>query len=77
MSKIKSCNYSLEAPDEERYHSKHVEQSRNSGIINCPTQLHLVGHFYKICIMMHGSMNVNFKVFSSSYVEHIYTSHNK
>jgi len=24
------------------------------------TQLHLVGHFYKICIMMHGSMNVKF-----------------
>ena len=23
-------------------------KSRNSGIINCPTQLHLVGHFYKI-----------------------------
>jgi len=21
-------------------------------MINCPTQLHLVGHFYKICIMM-------------------------
>jgi hypothetical protein len=37
---------------------KHVEQSRNNGIINCPTQLHLVGHFYKICIMMHGSINV-------------------
>ena len=29
-------------------------------MINCPTQLHLVGHFYKICIMMHGSMNVKF-----------------
>ena len=26
--------------------------------MNCPTQLHLVGHSYKICIMMHGSMNV-------------------
>ena len=37
---------------------KHVEQLRNNGIVNCPTQLHLVGHFYKICIMMHGSMNV-------------------
>ena len=36
---------------------KNVEQSRNNGIINCPTQLHLVGHFYKICILMHGSMN--------------------
>ena len=37
---------------------KNVEQSRNNGIINCPTQLHLVGHFYKICITMHGSLNV-------------------
>jgi len=39
----------------------------NQGIINCPTQLRLVGHFYKICIMMHGSMKVNriyFPVFS-------------
>jgi hypothetical protein len=35
------------------YLLKHVEQSRNSGIINCPTQLHFVGYFYKICIMMH------------------------
>ena len=48
MSKTRSCNYSLEAPDDEQYHSKNVEQSRNSGIINCPTQLHLAGHFYKI-----------------------------
>jgi len=37
---------------------KHVEQSRNNRITNCPTQLYLVGHFYKICIMMHGSKNV-------------------
>jgi len=28
--------------------------------MNCPTQLHLVGHFYRIFIMMHGSMNVRF-----------------
>jgi hypothetical protein len=35
-----------------------VGQSRNNRIINCPTQLHLFGHFYKICIMMDGSMNV-------------------
>ena len=48
MSKIRSFNYSLEAPDDERYRSKHVEQSRNDGTINSPTQLHLVGHFYKI-----------------------------
>jgi hypothetical protein len=44
--------------------SKHVEQSRNNGIINCPTQLHLVGHFCKICIMMHGSTNVKFKFYT-------------
>ena len=64
-----SCNYSfwvysrLSLPaavmaEWELYRSKHVEHSRNNGIINCPTQLHLAGHFYKICIMMHGSMNV-------------------
>ena len=46
MRKTRSCNYSLEAPDDERYRPKHVEQSRYNGIINCPTQLHLVGHFY-------------------------------
>jgi len=40
--------------------SRNMEQSRNNGIINCPTQLHLVGHLYKICIMMHGSMHVKF-----------------
>ena len=48
MSKTRSRKYSLEAPDDERYRSKHVERSRNNGIINCPTQLHLVVHFYKI-----------------------------
>jgi hypothetical protein len=59
VSKTRSSNYSSEAPDDERqYGSKHVEQSRNNGVINCPTKLHLVGHFYNICIMMHGSMNV-------------------
>jgi len=25
VSKTRSCNYSLEAPDDEQYHSKHVE----------------------------------------------------
>jgi hypothetical protein len=50
VSKTRSSNYSLEVPDDERYYrSKRVEQSRNNGLINCPTQLHLVGHFYKIC----------------------------
>jgi len=49
---------------------KHVEQSRNNGIINCPTQLHLVGHFYKICIVMHGSINVTFiKLLILLYIE--------
>ena len=53
VSKTRSCNYSLEAPNDERsYRSKHVEQSRNNGIINYPTQLHLVGHFYKISCMI-------------------------
>jgi hypothetical protein len=61
VTKTRSRNYSLGAPDDERYHSKHVEQSRNIGIINCPTWLHLVGYFCKICIMMHGSMKVNFR----------------
>jgi len=32
---------------------KHVEQSRNNGIINCPTQLHLVSYFYKIYKIRH------------------------
>jgi len=47
VSKTRSCNYNLEAPDDARYSSKRVEQSRNNGIIKCPTQMHLVGHFYK------------------------------
>jgi len=71
VHKTRSCNYSLEAPNNERqYRSKHVEQSRNNGIINCPTQLHLVGHLYKICIMMHGSINVKSKknVFLRKYI---------
>ena len=40
--------------------SKHVEQLRNTGIINSTTLLHLFGYFYKIYIMMHGSMNIKF-----------------
>jgi hypothetical protein len=59
VSKTRSCNYSLETPDDVRYYrSKHVEQSRNNGIINFPIQLHLFGHFFKICVMMQGYMNV-------------------
>jgi hypothetical protein len=34
----------------------------SQGTINYPTQFHLVGHFCKNRIMMHGSMNVTFKV---------------
>ena len=34
-----------------------AEQLRNIGIINSTTRSHLVGYFYKIYIMMHGSMN--------------------
>ena len=30
------------------YRSKHVEQLRNNGLINFPTQVHIVAHFYKI-----------------------------
>jgi hypothetical protein len=39
--------------------SKHVEQLRHNGIINSTTRSHLVGYFYTVCIMMHGSMNIN------------------
>jgi hypothetical protein len=37
---------------------KHVEQLRNTGIINPTTRLHLVGSFYGIYITIHGSMNI-------------------
>jgi len=37
---------------------KHVEQLRNTGIINSNTRSHLVGSFYEIYIAMHGSMNI-------------------
>jgi hypothetical protein len=46
--------------------SKHVEQSRNIGIINSTTRSHLVGYFYTICIMMHGSMNIKVKAYMIS-----------
>jgi hypothetical protein len=39
---------------------KLVEELRNTGIINSTTRLHLVGSFYEIYIMMHGSMNIKF-----------------
>jgi hypothetical protein len=37
---------------------KHVEQLRNSGIINSTTQSHIVDSFYEIYFTMHGSMNI-------------------
>ena len=37
---------------------KHVEQLRNTGIINSTTRSHLVGSFYEVYITMHGSMNI-------------------
>ena len=40
--------------------SKRVEQLRNIGIINSTTRLHFVDYFYKIYIMMNGSMNIKF-----------------
>jgi len=39
---------------------KHVEQLRNTGIINSTTWLHLVGSFYEFYITMHGSMNTKY-----------------
>jgi hypothetical protein len=50
VNKTRSRNYSLDVPDDERYRSKHVERPGNKRIINCPTQLHLVGHFIRIVI---------------------------
>ena len=46
--------------------SKHVELSTNIGIINSTTRSHLVGYFYTICIMMHGSMNIKEKAYMIS-----------
>jgi hypothetical protein len=40
--------------------SKHVEQLRNTGIISSTRRSHLVGYFYSICIMIQGSMKINF-----------------
>jgi hypothetical protein len=36
------------------------EQLRNIGIINPTARSHLVGYFYTIYIIMHGSMNIKF-----------------
>jgi len=43
---------------------KHVEQLSNTGIINSTTRLHLVGSFYEIYIMMHGSLNIRFTLYN-------------
>jgi len=40
---------------------KHVQQLRNTGIINSTTRLHLVGSFYEFYITMNGSMNIKFR----------------
>jgi len=45
---------------------KHVEQLRIIGIINSTTRSHLVGSFYKIYIMMHGSMNIKFNPYPAN-----------
>ena len=47
-----------------------MERSRNNGIINFPTQLHLVGHFYMICIMMHVSIECHVRcVFDKDHIK--------
>ena len=40
--------------------SKHVEQLRNTGIINSTIRLHLVGYFYKIYfrVLLYGSLQL-------------------
>jgi hypothetical protein len=38
----RSCTYSLDAPDDEQ------NMQSSQGTINYTTQLHLVGHFYKL-----------------------------
>jgi len=45
------------------FRPKHVEQLRNTGIINSTTRLHLVGSFCEFYIMMHGSMNIKWKLY--------------
>jgi len=55
--------------------SKHVEQLRNIGIINATTRSHLVGYFYTIYIMMHGSMNIKTIYVSLVLPKMAYSSH--
>jgi len=45
-----------------------VEQLGNTGIINSTMWSHLVGSFYEIYIMMHGSMNIKDKRLYSFFI---------
>ena len=66
VNKTRSCNYSLDTPDDKRKHSsKHVQQPRNNGIINLSHTVASCWSFYKNCVTMHGTMNV--KTFITSY----------
>ena len=55
--------------------SKHVEQLRNTGIINSTTRSHLVGYFYEIYIMMHGSVNNYSGIKLNRQPVHLHTIH--
>jgi hypothetical protein len=55
---------------------KHVEQLRNTGIINSTTQLHLVGSFYEIFNTMHWSINIKFKLHVNKYTKCTAADHN-
>jgi len=57
--RTRSCNYSEDAPDDERkYSSKHVEQSRNNKLSYTVASC---WSFCKNCNMMHGTMNIKLK----------------
>ena len=67
LNKTTSCIYSLYAPDDERQHrSKHVEHPRNKGITNVFYRVASCWSFYKNCVMMHGTMNLDQNVTMSS-----------
>jgi hypothetical protein len=50
VNKTRSCKYSLDAPDDERYRSKHVEEPRKKGIINSSYTVASCWSFYKKCL---------------------------
>jgi hypothetical protein len=52
--------------------SKHVEQLRNTGIINSTIRSHFVGYFCKIYIMMHWSMNIKSSIRFAGYLQIIW-----